>query len=64
MTGLRFGIRDMFWVIVVTGLAVGWWSDRQQSGKVAQDALNILRHDESWRAADLLHDWLEDSGTR
>jgi len=26
MTQLRFGIRDLLWAMVVTGLLFGWWS--------------------------------------
>jgi hypothetical protein len=27
----RFRIRDLFWAIVVFGMAVGWWVDSRQS---------------------------------
>jgi hypothetical protein len=26
----RFTIRDMLWLVMVIGLAVGWWVDRQR----------------------------------
>jgi hypothetical protein len=28
----RFTIRDVLWLMVVVGLAVGWWSDRAVNG--------------------------------
>ena len=30
MTNLRFGIRDLLWAMVVVGLAIGWWADRER----------------------------------
>jgi hypothetical protein len=30
---LRFTIRDLLWLMVVVGLACGWWMDRRTSSK-------------------------------
>jgi hypothetical protein len=27
---LRFGVRDLLWVMVVVGLALGWWLGRRE----------------------------------
>lgn len=38
---LRFTLRDLFWLAVVVGLAVGWWADRSnlatQNGTLKTD---------------------------
>jgi len=34
---LRFTIRDVLWLMVVAGLAIGWWIDRRSlAGQVAR----------------------------
>lgn len=30
----RFTIRDVLWLMVVVGLAVGWWRDRQTAKSI------------------------------
>jgi hypothetical protein len=40
---LSFGIRDLIWSMVVVGLAIGWWQDRQTLGSY-RDALLTLRN--------------------
>ena len=30
---LRFGVRDLLWVMVVVGLALGWWLGRREPEK-------------------------------
>ena len=47
MPMFRFTIRDLLWLMVVVGMAVGWWLDKQHwadSKKVAvNDARNLLQ---------------------
>ena len=31
---MRFTIRDLLWLMVVVALAVGWWVDHQQQGRL------------------------------
>ena len=39
---LSFGIRDLLWAMVVVGLGIGWWADRQKLNRY-RDALLKLR---------------------
>jgi hypothetical protein len=34
----RFTIRDVLWLMVVVGLAVGWWTDSRRQAKVIKTA--------------------------
>ena len=38
----RFTIRDVLWLTVVVGLALGWWNEWSQSRAVSSEA-NFLR---------------------
>jgi hypothetical protein len=40
---MRFTIRDLIWLVVVVGLAVGWWLDHQQFTPGERDAMRELR---------------------
>ena len=56
---LRFTIRDVLWLTLVVGLAVGWWVDR---GKVARQCsaaiAGILRQqDETARQQEAAAHW-------
>ncbi len=38
----RIPIRDLLWLVVVIGLAVGWWHDRQRLAAERDDMANKL----------------------
>src|SRR5262245_65491506 len=38
----RFSIRDVLWLTVVVGLAIGWWIDRQQISARLRDVTEEL----------------------
>ena len=43
---LRFTIRDVLWLTLVVGLAVGWWLDRERlmaRAERAEDAYELLQ---------------------
>jgi hypothetical protein len=39
----RFTIRDVLWLTVVVGLAVGWWMDHWQISSFERELLDGLR---------------------
>lgn len=41
---MKFSIRDLFWLTVVVALAVGWWLDHRQLGKVNEYLQFYERH--------------------
>jgi hypothetical protein len=40
---LRFTIRDLLWLMVVVGLAVGWWLEYRKFSLEEKAALEIAR---------------------
>ena len=38
---LRFTIRDVLWLTLVVGLAIGWWVDRGRQRRTAQTWKNV-----------------------
>ena len=35
-TFIKFSLRDIFWMVLVAALALGWWTDRQAQSQKAQ----------------------------
>ncbi len=47
---LRFTLRDLFWLVLVAGLAAGWWADRARL-RAEMKAVRlqlILAEDKNW----------------
>jgi hypothetical protein len=52
---MRFTIRDLLWLMVVVGLATGWWADHrlthgelQASTKAFQEKVKLLENKVYW----------------
>ena len=44
----RFQIRDVLWLMVVVGLSVGWWVNRQQYRELVEkqaEQANVLKRE-------------------
>jgi hypothetical protein len=47
----RFTTRDVLWLMVVVGLACGWWVERKQAVVLQSDKVTLLQSHEIMRQA-------------
>lgn len=55
---LRFTIRDLLWLTLVVGLAVGWWVDHAWQAKRYANLQVSQRFEISESQATLVRDWI------
>jgi hypothetical protein len=39
----RFTIRDVLWLMVVAGVACGWWTERREVSRLKADMMLLIR---------------------
>lgn len=55
---LRFSIRGLLWAMLVVGLCLGWWRDRERLASLDQESESW-----EWKAKDLATQWRRVGGT-
>ena len=55
---MKFSLRDLFWLVLVTALVAGWWVDHRRQAQDVQTLVDVLQREAPWVVESDNADWV------